>query len=868
MPEKPILIFPAATVTAREKLPPSFGPPSPRPSQSLQRKRLARRFSELRQQFGTVQSTTGGIDPEQVIVFETIGSISAFQNVVRKIPGLEWLGDFDADIAEPDPGFLVDGTSPAHLSGRLFVIASNRSAYNQVLRLWREWGRSADEKLPRGFGALAQVFKYLQDVRPWDVKDRVLSTGLIEVLNDELESGKLLVRFEAELWYRSEESLRAEAFQHLQATVNNSGGQCITQLALGDIDYHGVLLEMPAAAVREFVDAVKADTDTPLLRLTEVKYFEPSGQAAIAPFEGGESAVQPTKPLPTEPPVVALLDGLPLTNHQALQGRLLIDDPDDYASTYQVGDHRHGTAMASLIAHGELDANESALSSLIYCRPIMQPGTADVNGNRWETFSTGRLLVDTLHRAVRRIFEPTNDTPAQAPTVKIINLSVGDSRQLFDRKLSPIARLLDWLAWKYQVLFIVSAGNHLDEFSLPVPAGTIATLSDDDLRAHTLRVMAHQRVRRRLLAPAESVNALTIGASHEQSAPDGYRGNLVDLLRGALFASPINTVASGFRRAIKPDLLVPGGRRHYMPKLQPHSASTSEFQLINATGQPGQLVAAPGGTSVPPNYALRTSGTSNAAALTTRKAEEFVRRIEELLEEPGGNILEQDRYAVILKAMLVHGASWGDREAFLNQVFDGPDSGMERWWRIKRACAQLLGYGVADFDRGSVCTDERVILIGSDKLRHEQAHMYRVPLPTALHAQAVQRKLTITLAWMTPINPKHRDYRVADLWFDPPVAPLRLKRLEADHDSVCRGTLQHEVLAGQSAVPISENDKLLIQVNCRGVSSTTFTVPYCLLVSLETAAPLAVSIYEQVRVAIQRLRAATRVRPTVRGGGS
>ena len=32
-------------------------------------------------------------------------------------------------------------------------------------------------------------------------------------------------------------------------------------------------------------------------------------------------------------PVVALLDGLPLNGHRLLEGRLVVDDPDDYEST-------------------------------------------------------------------------------------------------------------------------------------------------------------------------------------------------------------------------------------------------------------------------------------------------------------------------------------------------------------------------------------------------------------------------------------------------------------------------------------------------------------------------------------------------------
>jgi hypothetical protein len=54
------------------------------------------------------------------------------------------------------------------------------------------------------------------------------------------------------------------------------------------------------------------------------------------------------------PPVAALLDGFPVAKHAKLSGRLTIDDPDDFQAMYgQASERRHGTAMASIILHGD-----------------------------------------------------------------------------------------------------------------------------------------------------------------------------------------------------------------------------------------------------------------------------------------------------------------------------------------------------------------------------------------------------------------------------------------------------------------------------------------------------------------------------------
>lgn len=71
-------------------------------------------------------------------------------------------------------------------------------------------------------------------------------------------------------------------------------------------------------------------------------------------------------------PRVALLDGLPFANHVALQGRLSIDDPDGLGESYPVAARHHGTAMASLIVHGDLTEGGQPLDRL-YVRPILRP---------------------------------------------------------------------------------------------------------------------------------------------------------------------------------------------------------------------------------------------------------------------------------------------------------------------------------------------------------------------------------------------------------------------------------------------------------------------------------------------------------------
>jgi hypothetical protein len=90
MPGKPLLMFPAPSITDRVKKKQGFGSPSYHfPDFSKQKDRLTPQFETMLQSF--IVDSADGLEPEYVLVIETIGQIDDFQRAVRAIPGLEWL---------------------------------------------------------------------------------------------------------------------------------------------------------------------------------------------------------------------------------------------------------------------------------------------------------------------------------------------------------------------------------------------------------------------------------------------------------------------------------------------------------------------------------------------------------------------------------------------------------------------------------------------------------------------------------------------------------------------------------------------------------------------------------------------------------
>ena len=99
---------------------------------------------------------------------------------------------------------------------------------------------------------------------------------------------------------------------------------------------------------------------------------------------------------------------------------------------YQAGQQQHGTAIASIILHGDLNGDGPSLKRRIYVRPIFHPDSFNLR----EITPPNRLLVDLIHRAIRRIFEGDGTQPAVAPTVRVMNLALGNPEQPFDREIN------------------------------------------------------------------------------------------------------------------------------------------------------------------------------------------------------------------------------------------------------------------------------------------------------------------------------------------------------------------------------------------------------------------------------------------------
>jgi hypothetical protein len=842
MAQRPLLFFPDAEVATRSKLNGGGGKYS-YPSTERQGERLSPNFETLHNvldaQRAIIQQSTVGIDPEQVLVFETIGNVEDFAKAVSKIEGFEWLGEFEIEDIIPDDDFYAlndeGGREDKSLGGRLYLVFTNTTAMNQLLSLWKLWIEDPNFDCRRGEnrgkGKFKDVFKLLKNIRKWDIQDRFEESNILRIWQEDLQiAPDRVVRFEVELWYRSNTEQRRQSYSSVAQLISTAGGRVITTCDIPNIYYHAILAELPASEIRNIL----SNRNTELIKCESIMYFRPSGQVVVdtSSIEEAQSIeIEPVLSLPTGNPIVAILDGYPLSRHGILDNRLIIDDPDNMESHYQVGERKHGTAMCSLIVKGDLNNNEAFLPTPLYVRPIMRPNEND--RERIEYVPNDILLIDTVHRAVKRIFDGEGNVRATAPTVKIINLSIGDRDRLFYHSMSPWSKLLDWLSYKYRVLFIVSTGNHHNSITLSIHKSQFENLQPIDKEKLFVKEILNNSRNCRIMSPAESINSITVGALHVDNAafqPNERRLNPYT----SILPSTYTAFGGGHRRAIKPDLTYAGGRQMFDFHITNNSLlSPSRYKI-----PPGLKVAAPDNTL---NKTIHEIGTSNATALMSRNGYFCYEVLQELIEDNNINI-ENDKIAILIKAMLAHGCSWDTIGDEIEKRLGNLDA-----TSIKSIKSRWIGYGYPHIDKVKECTEQRATVIGFGELKEEEAHVYSLPLPPSLSSQTIKRRLTITLAWFSPISSNTQRYRTSRLWFEAK-NQVATNRADSDWQAVRRGTLQHEIFEDATAAAFIDGDTISIKVNCsKDANSFSESIPYAILVSLEVAEGLNLPIYQEIK---------------------
>lgn len=788
--------------------------------------------------------------PDRALVFELNAPVNDFIKAAQRL-GLEWLTEDvptppteeeDSDYAGKDDNGVV-----------LYVTMPSMEGLQRLMTLWNRY--TAGDARPSEAREWWQLFGYLRDVRAWSAQDRV-DPNLAAYISRSMErQPEQPVRVELDLWYRQNSDLRLAAREYLEALLIAINGRLLDFVTIDPIQYQAALVEIPAGEARalQAISGQVANADA-VMRVRPQSLYQASFGDEI---EAEAAAANAPEMLDDRPAIAALLDGYPVQNHTLLANRVDIEEIDITGAQVPVNRRFHGTAMASLILHGDLSLGDEPLTRALKIIPIL----AAPQGARVETTPLERLPIGLVFRAVTALATGLDGSEPLGSRVVLINHSVCDLETPFARRPSPWARLLDFLSHRYGVLFIVSAGNIREPFQLDTYASVEELHSADHIQRQVvlLRSLERSKGGRSILSPAESVNALTVGALHSDGAGEGP-SDIIDPFSPIGVTNLSSATGLGVNRGIKPDLVEAGGRQVLR--------SEQNDGVVSAWGEEipqfGQLVATTDPFGLTASKIMRSTGTSNAAALVTRTGIKIADVLESLFAEEGQDWSLQPTRAVTLKALLAHGCAWSDVFPLLNEIY--PPQGKKRWARRRESIARFLGYGSINIDRIFSAEGSRITLLADDIIKHDQRHEYKIPIPRAMIGNRELRRVVTTLAYSSPVDPQSNRYRALaleivdqngrrDFWAG--VKPIPQPHPEATR----RGTLQHLVLEGDKLVSSTATGNFVLCVQARATIKDFELVqaPYALAVTLELGQPVRQDLNVDV---------AARIRPKVQVGAT
>lgn len=446
-----------------------------------------------------------GIAPERALVFVTAGSISGFARAAEKV-GLELFAEVEIEPVDEFPEGFKPASDSELLNRTLYATIPNITVFNQIISLWTAY--SKDENAPYGYAPLWNLFDCLIDLRPWGPADRLNDETAAVILDRLPTEGQTEACIEIEIWPTKSDAKKRQWVKETKEKVAALGGRIIDRSSINfeAFSYEAMLVGLPAKIIREMVmTPSKIDG---LATLEGIQFILPQMIGMATPTRSTPTNSQGGMDVPFAPELLAraaLFDGTPIAAHKGLQGGVSIEDIHDLVPRSQVSDRVHATAMASLILRGDLAQDGEPLSdSHLVSIPLLIDNADNASS------PSDRLFVDLLHISLTKLFD--GDEPV-APTVFVINFSIGVQETRFAGQMSALARLIDWWSNRAGVLFVISSGNISDDIIVRDMNFIEFEDANEEERKNIIQAAQNSRMATRtLLAPSEAINALTVGA--------------------------------------------------------------------------------------------------------------------------------------------------------------------------------------------------------------------------------------------------------------------------------------------------------------------------------------------------------------------
>ncbi|PZM86031.1 MAG: hypothetical protein DKT66_01090 [Candidatus Melainabacteria bacterium] len=514
-------------------------------------------------------------------------------------------------------------------------------------------------------------------------------------------------------------------------------------------------------------------------------------------------------------------------------------------------EYNHGSGVASLAAYQELNISAGAVNRASAW--IVSARILDEN-NEIET----QLLSSVLEKVVEHYSELG---------VRIFNLSVcvrnkpwNEMTRRAAKRSTWVARKIDQLSKKFDVVFIISAGN------LTLDAVNAFIADGADYPAY------FQSEECKILDPSQAALAITVGSIVPSTTVLTARSTPI---AEQYLPSPFTRVGPGILGEIKPELVDYGGNWVVFGDSD-RVTSNAGTNLIMASNKLSPAIA-------------HDAGTSFAAPKVSYKMAQILAELRALFREHISSSL--------LRAFLVNSSSIR-RSSYPN---DEIDQFAARFVSVG-SLARILGYGTADLSKAVISDQYSAICYYQGVLSPDDVAFFKIPVPKELSRSTGKKRITVTAAFSPDVSQNGlREYLSARMQWrlfrgdatEGDVLAAMSKDVEADTEAEgtdaleevsllgntedeetasntkelkagrfklrqrSKGTIQHDVFEWkQHKEEYSDNDYVLAVSLFKRWSSSP--IPLAVVVRIEDVS-LSVPIYSAIKVRLSQIRVQARV---------
>lgn len=577
----------------------------------------------------------------------------------------------------------------------LIVFLNEQAKQEFLRRLGRYQGGES------GRGVSANVFHAIEEVATWQRQDRLGRTLRSEHWTD--EEIKVV---DVELWPRESNQLNRRECDQTVSWLREQGAEVWDHLATDSISLVRVQLS------GKVLDAI--------LELETVRIVDlpPSIYLETADYDLELKNVTIEGPEESEATTIAILDSGVVSGHPMLAPAIGEEmsfipgkDPTDETG--------HGTAVGGFALYGDV---EKCVEERYFATPLRLLSGKVLSGD--QNHYDRKLIASQVIEAVDYFHGQLG--------CRIFNISFGDRQQPYDGlHVRGLAAVLDELARKHDIVFIVSAGNFQGTDDVPI-----------DWRQEYPGYLFSQDAR--IIDPAPALNVITVGSLARYDADRNAARYPTDPSYQPIARinelSPFSRTGPGPNGAIKPDLVEYGGNLSVDIR-----AGGARFADRNI-----------GEISLKHSYAgdrlfLPMIGTSFAAPKVSHITGRLLNRY-------------PDASANLVRALLLLNASWPTEATTLIDNLDV--TLVEGSLTAKQLTHYGYGYGLPDIDSAIYSRENCVTLVAEETIGVDQTHFFEIPLPEAfLERGRCQRNIRVSLAHSPLCRSTRKKYKGSKIYF-------------------------------------------------------------------------------------------------------